>query len=296
MTLILGGRPVTSIPDADKVEAILDPKDDRLLFRRDFPRHTGGRDFTPRAIVIHWSGSENVPVRAADPDAKWSTVDTLIERGYSYDFMVDSAMKPGRRGIYQLADPVNTRCAHAGIANRMALGISCASRGFAAKEDVRGSDLLDRTELDWNEPRDVFAAEIDDERTHLVALHPDALHDLVWLVETLCGLLQIPRRIPWQSFASLGEAAHVAAESLIRATPVLHEGLWYLPLFDRDTRRWGRAAEYEGVYGHFHVHGDKWDPGPQPFEALWAEGFNPAGKKLPRVDARRIVDGALRAR
>jgi hypothetical protein len=35
---------------------------------------------------------------------------------------------------------------------------------------MKGSDLLDRTELDWNEPRDVFAARIDGDSSNLVSL------------------------------------------------------------------------------------------------------------------------------
>lgn len=252
----------------------------RLIFHPGSNKNTRRRDFAPRAIMIHWVGSENVPVRSVDPKAKWSVVDTLQERQLSYDFMIDSALRAGRRGIYQLADPVNTRTAHAGIANFQAFAISCVSRGFAAKEDMRGSDLLDRTELDWSEPRDVYRASIHRETTHLVSMHPDALHDLLWLVETLCGLMNIPRRIPWQSFTTR-EAAEAEREAgVIRAVALEHAGLWWLPLFDRDTDRWGRASEFEGVLGHFHTHKDKWDPGTQPFEALWREGFNPTGKPI----------------
>lgn len=274
--LILGGREF-KVPDHEKVRPVYDDKG-RLFFHPGSNKNTRARSYAPKAITIHWVGSENPPVREADPKAHWSVVDTLQAKGYSYDFMIDSAMKPGRRGIYQLADPVNTRCAHAGIANLQALAISYVSRGFASKDDVRGSDLVDRTELDWAEPRDTYRAAIAGERTHLVSLHPDALHDLLWLVETLCGVLNIPRRIPWQRFEHLDEAEEARARDFIRAQALEHDGGWWLPLFDRDTARWGRAAEFEGVMGHFHTHDDKWDPGTQPFEALWREGFNPRGR------------------
>jgi hypothetical protein len=285
MSLILGGRAITSIPDADKVISVRDPENGQLVLRPGVHKNLRRRTHAPRAITIHWVGSENFPVRSADPTgkAKWSVLDTLLERKLGYDFVIDSALHPGRRGIYQLADPINTRTPHAGIANDQSLAIAFISRGFAAKDDVRGSDLLDRTELDWNEPRDVFTARVGSApTTHLVSLHPDALHDLVWLAETLCGLLSIPRVIPWQSTAP-EYVEELRATEQIRAVPVEHNGSLWLPLYDRDTAPWGRARNFEGVLGHFHVHPDKWDPGPQPFEALWAEGFNPAGVKLPRA-------------
>lgn len=287
MTLILGGRAVTSIPDADKVSVVRDPENGQLVLRPGVHKNLRRRSFAPRAITIHWVGSENFPVRIADPTgkAKWSVLDTLLARNLGYDFLVDSALHAGRRGIYQLADPVNTRTPHAGVANDQSLAIAFISRGFATKDDMRGSDLLDRTELDWAEPRDVFAARIWDgkriESSNLVSLHPDALHDLVWLVETLCGLLNIPRVIPWQS-ATPEYVEELRETELIRATPVEHNGLLWLPLYDRDSTPWGRARNFEGVMGHFHTHADKWDPGPQPFEALWAEGFTPTGEKPGR--------------
>lgn len=297
MSLILGGREITSIPDANKVTTVRDPNNTGQLVL--YPRRHKNlrqRSCAPRAITIHWVGSENFPVRSADPTgkAKWSVLDTLLERNLGYDFIIDSALSRSlyrnaddvpRRGIYQLADPVNTRTPHAGIANDQSLAIALISRGFASKEDVRGSGLLDRTELDWAEARDVFTARIFNTRhrtesSHLVSLHPDALHDLVWLVETLCGLLNIPRVIPWQSTSQAVE--ELRKTELIRATPVEHNGSLWLPLYDRDTSPWGRARNFEGVLGHFHTHADKWDPGPQPFEALWAEGFNPTGARFPR--------------
>lgn len=285
MGLILANTEVTSIPDASKVVAIRSPKRPRELYY--YPgsnKNTGRRDFKPQGIVIHWTGGESPPVRL--PGTHWSMVDQLDKSNLSVDFAIDSSIGgPERRRIVQLADPVGTRTAHAGIANLRFLGIEMVSRGLPTAADVAAEpDLEARLELDWEVARDLYHDGINGRTFGLLSFDPAAMHDMLWLVETLCGLLDIPRRIPWQRLTD-GELMRmekdsVAQRMLATTKPVRFDSSWWLPLFDRDTARWGRAAEFSGVMGHFHTHESRRDPGTQPFYALWREGFNPTGKPL----------------
>lgn len=261
MTLILGHQPVTSIPDADLVHEMRDERG-RLWFHPGVNRNTRQRQQAVRCLVLHWVGSEN----PAASTARYLRDQALDGRGLSCDFIVDKGSL-----IHQTADPLVTQCAHAGsVINPRSAGIEITSRGFATRADVRGEDLRERTELDWSEPRDVYTDTIGVRRTRMVAFTPEQVQSVTWLVETLCGLLDIPRIIPWR-YTVPGE------EELPHAVP--YRDRHAVPLFDRDPgrHRRSRRATFEGVLGHFHVHKSKWDPGTQLFYRLWAEGFNPAG-------------------
>jgi hypothetical protein len=71
------------------------------------------------------------------------------------------------------------------------------------------------------------------------------MHSVVWLVEALCGELNIPRVIPGED----GEASL--------------------------SRRGGPSGwvKLDGVIGHLHVHSKKDDPGGALFHELHQEGF-----------------------
>lgn len=253
-----------------------------LFFYPGCNKNTKARRRPPQGIVIHWTGAENSPDRVRR---------TLESRDLSIDFVVDSALEPSRRRIVQMADPLVTQTAHAGIANPRFLGIEVVSRGFAKREDVVGSDLRDRTDLDWTVPRDLFTDRIHHRPINFASYHPDSLHDVVWLVECICGRLGIPRAIPWMSIGLADDPATARVlrrmaddrwcRMLEEITPVVHAGQTWIPTFDRDVRLAGRAGRFRGVMGHFHVHREKCDPGTQLFYALWREGFNPAGLRAP---------------
>lgn len=280
--LILDGTS-TRFTDDEKIEQMWSPRKGRggdLVFYPGCNKNTKRMNSKPRMIVIHWVGSENKPEQVKN---------TLEARNLSIHFTLDQGSE-NRRRIVQMADPLLTRCAHAGGFANDSIGIEMVSRGFATKDDLTGSDLVDRSQLDWDEPRDVYEDRIDGRRVRLASYYPEALHDLVWLVETLCYFAKIPRIVPFIVLNGIKEVDEYldAQWSQLRAEahPVqLGEGKFALPLFDRDTSRTmkGRSRSFQGVIGHFHVHPDKMDPGTQPFLSLWSEGFNPKGEKFPRT-------------
>ena len=117
--------------------------------------------------------------------------------------------------------------------------------------------------------------------------YPAQIDSVLWLCETLAGLLLFPRRVPFEIVDTIP-----AVERMRRVAVETPMG-YAVPLFDRDTRgRWsprgkGRALTFEGVLGHFHLHKEKFDPGTQVFLALWCEGWAPTGRKL--FDYRQLV-------
>lgn len=275
MPLILAGQPTKLIDDADKVEAYWSQvRRNELFFYPGCNRNTGRFAQQPRGIMVHWTGAENPPETMAR---------TLSTRELSIHFVIDSGIGEGRRRIVQMADPVTTRCAHGGIANPGFIGIEVVNRGFARPEDVRGSDLRERSSIDYEVARATFTDRLAGRALHFASYEPRVFHDLVWLLETLCGLMEIPRIIPFERvFERDLEAlrADPSSRMLAEVDPVKDaEGYLCLPRFDRDTRRLGRAHTFKGIIGHFHTHADKCDPGTQPFYALWREGFNPAGER-----------------
>ncbi len=266
MPILIGGEPTTLIPDADRVA--LD-----IRFKPGTNRNTRARKTPPRVIVHHWTGAENPGRRV---------VQTLLRRELSIHFVGE---KNG--DLTQHAD-IMTRCAHAGAINDRSIGFEWVSRGFARKEDLRGEDLRERTTLDWAEPRDVYRDVLSGKGTNMVSFYPEAVEAMLWSTETLCGLLLIPRQQPYKLISERPPRSTIIARERLRQIAVPDGmGKWAVPAFDRDPRGryWppsgnNRALRFEGVLGHFHVHKSKWDPGTQFFYALWAEGFNPKGRKL----------------
>lgn len=233
----------------------------RFAFWPGCNKNTGAFTQRPHSVVIHWTGAENPASRV---------IQTLDASDLSIHFVVE------RDRIVQTAD-LATLCAHAGGANPYSIGIEIVCRGFASREDVVGSDLRDRDELDWSEPRDVYTDVIGGRSVRMASYGPQQRDLAMWLVESLCGLLEIPRVVPWQRVADLRRHPH--AEYAIAVPMEDEKGGWYVPLFDRDPRRHGRAKTWRGVMGHFHVHEDKMDPGTELLLALWSEGFCPTGER-----------------
>ena len=216
----------------------------------------------PRGLVVHWTGAENDGNRV---------VDTLLKRELSIHFTIE---KTGE--IVQRAD-LATRCAHAGIGNRF-WGVEIVGRGFARPEDVRGSDLRDRTELDWAEPRDVYRDEIDGKRVNMAAFYPAQIKSALLLCEMLCAGFNVPRLMPEVVTKKPSELYAIK----------LDNGKSVEPAFNRKPYRWQeRARKFEGILGHFHLHSTKCDPGTQVFRALWANGFNSPGMVYPSWESDR---------
>lgn len=264
MPLYLDSSP---IPGTDRVR-------DNLVFRPGMPNTRKG--LKPRGFALHWTGGENPSTRV---------VQTLTKRRLSVQLIGE---KTGE--VVQTAD-LSTRCAHVGTpGNDGFIGIEMVCRGFATKEDfalAKAADptLRDRDELDWSEARDTYRDVIGGRLVGMAAFDPRMIENMLWMAETLAGVLQFPRVIPWREV--------IPTDALLESLPlsnasdflVKHDGAYWLPSFDRDPRTTskGRAATYRGVLGHCHVHAEKADPGTQPFYALWAEGWNPAGRKIPGV-------------
>lgn len=263
MLLINGKR--APIPDADRVR-------DAIAFAPGMPNTTWQRGAW-HGGGLHWTGAENAAARV---------VQTLRARNLSVHFVQEPDGE-----IVQTAD-LATRCAHIGIGNPFFWGTEVVCRGFATKADLeearrRDPTLRERTELDWATPRDTYRDVIGGRRVGLAAFNPAQVERLIWLCETLAGLLATPRVIPWRRV--------VPSDATLRAVPfpnasaylVQHDGAWWLPAFDRDARRLGRASTHRGVLGHLHLHDEKCDPGTAVFWALWVEGWNPSGLPLRGV-------------
>lgn len=214
-------------------------------------------------VGIHWTGGER---------GYEGVRETLRAARLSVHFVVE---KTGR--IVQLAD-LATITAHIGkIGNPRFIGIEVVCRGFATPADVRGSDLRDRDALDWSEPRDVYRDYIGRHRTGFASFSPEQVRSVLILCETLAGIFGFPRQIP------AARAPKILRTSPIDWSPLVVEadGKQWVPSMERGGD--ALAAKHAGALGHFHTHDDKYDPGPQVFYALWCEGWNPAGRKLPGI-------------
>ena len=261
--LILDGR---RIPGTERVR-------EHLVFHPGMP-NTRRWPAPPGGFGIHWTGAENRVERV---------VETLKKRRLSVQFGGEADGE-----LVQLAD-LSTRCAHIGSpGNGRFIGIEMVSRGFATKADLAAAvaedpTLRERDELDWGVARDTYRDRIGARSVGLSGFDPRMVENLLWLAETLAGYLEFPRQIPAR--------AVVVTDKLLESIPlpdpaaliVRHAGEDWLPDFSRDPSPRGRAVTWRGALGHCHVHPVKYDPGTQPFYALWAEGWNPAGVKMPRV-------------
>lgn len=264
--ILMDGKPL-GVEGESRVQT--DPK---RTFTAKSP-NTGLRQHVPLSVIgLHWTGAEN---------GHDQVYRTLKKRRLSIHFVVN------RDGsIWQMTD-LSLYCAHIGSRhdrphslNKRSIGIEIVSRGFATKADLKGSDLRDRSEYDWGVSRDVYPSTIDGHRARTVAFTQEQTWSVLWLVETLCGTCDVPRRIPMVKLGDGVVPASIAKDvDLVRD----EDGVAWVPAFDRDTRhRSGRRSTFDGVLGHFHVHDSKYDPGSHLFYELWREGFNPAGLKMPR--------------
>lgn len=260
MTLIIDGKPY--LTDTRVKE--------NIVFRPGMP-NTSLQKNSWRGLGIHWTGSENSSDRV---------ITTLVSRGLSVQFIVE------RDGtIVQTAD-LNTVCAHIGGGNKRFLGVETVCRGFATKEDLaiaKAADptLRDRSELDWNEARDTYRDVIGGKSVGMASFGPQQVDALVWLSHTLSGRFGFPHQIPARKVTNILGELKTNPLSNIAAYMIRYDGALWLPAFDRKPARFmSRASNFEGVLGHFHVHKTKYDPGTEIFYALWAEGWNPAGRKI----------------
>lgn len=254
--LILDGKPVTSIPDSNKII-------DDIAFVPGMP-NTSRFKKMPEGHVSHWTGGER-------RDDKVTGV--LKARNLSIHFIHNPD-----GSIVQKAD-LMTQCAHAGKpANSRFWGSEYVNRGFATKEDIAGTTSRERDQLDWSVARDVYPTTIGSRRVNTVSMGPEALHGAVWLIETLFGLFNIPRIVPFVEVHKDDKRSEYSYR-----IPNGDKMFW-VPAFDRDPRKSAnsRAATFKGALGHFHIHENKWDPGAQIFDALWTEGFNPKNQKMKK--------------
>lgn len=262
--LIIDGKPAT-VDGASTVR-------DHIVFKPGQPNTS--RQTEPWAGAgLHWTGSENkieVFIRV------------LQDRKLSCHFWQDADGT-----LVQIAD-LSTRCAHIGSpGNGRFYGVETRCRGYATKDDLdaaRQADptLWERTELDWATPRDCYHDVIDGKRVGMAAFTPAQIERLLWLCETTSAIYKFPRSIPFE----IATAARIASLPFSNGERyvVRHEGVDYLPSFDRDPgKRSKRALTHRGALGHLHLHDAKHDPGTAVFYALWAEGWNPAARKLPGV-------------
>lgn len=242
---------------------------DQIEFRPGDPNtrvHRGGW----AGMGLHWTGGEG-------PLSTFLAV--LRKRRLSCPFWLD------RDGtIVQLAD-LSTRCAHIGTpGNDRFIGVEVRCRGYATREDLElakrnDPTLFDRDELDWNEPRDTYSDVIGGDVVRMAAFDPAQIESLLWLAETLAALYRFPRLIPWRTVPAITEQLEREMPVDPARFAVRAGGRIHLPSFARGGVSLARS--WKGALGHLHVHDVKHDPGTGIFYALWAEGWNPAGVKIP---------------
>lgn len=263
MALMMNGKPV-GIED-DRVV-------DQIVFEAGTNKNTRRQTLPWHGLGIHWTGGE----RGVE-----GVSSVLLKRELSIHFICEPS---GR--LVQTAD-LATRCAHIGSpGNDRFLGVETSCRGFATKEDWAAAALVDptlreREDIDWETPRDTYRDKIGGHSANFAGFNKDQLISLVWLSETLAGVCNFPRQIPARVISSVELEATNWPFPNVQDFVVEHEGHLYMPDFSRDPTK--RAATYRGVLGHFHVHANKMDPGTQIMYALWAEGWNPAARKLPKA-------------
>lgn len=224
---------------------------------------------------IHWTGGEG----GADQVSKFLE----DKRGLS----IHIVNEPDGT-IVQCAD-LSTYCSHIGRpGNQRFIGQETSCRGFASKADWEKASAADptlreRSQLDWDAPRDVYTDKIDGHTVNFAAFNPAQVENTVWLATVLADYFRFPKLIPFAAISDEAAKKWTAPFPGYAELIISSGGRKYVPLFDRDTNPHGRAATWEGVLGHFHVHENKCDPGTQIMYALWCAGFNPAAKVIKGV-------------
>jgi len=203
----------------------------------------------PRLVVGHWTGGENGGKTVFDVLRNRETKDG---RGLSVQLFVDYA------GTCWQYSPLLTNCRHASGVNPWSIGVEMQSRGV---------DLGKDTPKKWLEraPRGVFADRMFGKPRSLVYFTTAQMNTWVQLSLALSSALQIPRQIPGDM--SLVNAATEADDSGFVLRDAIAKDEW---------------SKIRGFIGHYHVHLNnlqdppkgKLDPGPQPLEELWKEGFD----------------------
>lgn len=111
--------------------------------------------------VVHWTGSRT---RRGLSGAE-QVFSTLYRKGLSIHFVITDEGE-----LWQFADPVTTRCAHAGRLNDASLGVEVTGPGW-----LRG----------YNGPRMVYEAAIHGWRTEFIDFFPEQQATLESLADTL---------------------------------------------------------------------------------------------------------------
>lgn len=258
--IVLDGK---KLPETSRVK-------ENIVFKPGMPNTRKWTKSNPQGFALHWTGGEN-----KSP----TVIRTLTGRNLSIHFIGEPTGE-----LVQTAD-LASRCAHiSSPGNDRFVGIEMVSRGYPTKADFEKAKAEDpslrlRSELDWSIARDTYQDKIGGKSINMVSFAPQMLENVLWLSETLAGHLELPREIPCHKVTITDKLL----ESLPVPNPedfiIKHAGATWLPYFGRDVD----PAKFRGTLGHFHVHKTKADPGTQPFYLLWAEGWNPAGKKLPKA-------------
>lgn len=244
---------------------------ERVKFNRTFypgiNRNTRKQTGNWRGMVYHWTGAENPAHRM---------INNLIRNNLSIHFTCDPD-----GSLTQEAD-TDTICAHAGIANSGFMGLEAVCRGFASQADMSRADqksTREKTELDWKTPRDLYRDTIGGRAINMAGFNPAQLRSMLWLAETMAGLIGFDRMIPYTKAtkATISAMLPVNGDDFV----ISFKGENYIPCFSRNLRTAASLQKFSGILGHFHCHTTKKDPGTQVFYQLWVEGWNPASQKLP---------------
>lgn len=205
-------------------------------------------EIEPRLVVGHWTGGENGGKTVFEVLKSRKTKDG---RGLSTQLFIDY------KGICWQYSPLLTICRHASGVNPWSIGVEMQSRGV---------DLGKDTPKKWLEraPRGVFVDRLLGKERSFVYFTTEQMNTWVQLCVTLSKTLSIPAQIP-------GDMKVVDASSEDDDSGFVL----------RDTISKNEWGEIRGFIGHYHVHLNnledpprgKLDPGPQPLEELWKEGF-----------------------
>lgn len=202
----------------------------------------------PRLVVGHWTAGENGGKTVFNTLGTRKTKDG---RGLSVQLFIDYA------GICWQYSPLLTICRHASAVNEASIGVEKQSRGI---------ELFSKTPAKWLEraPRGIYADRMLGKMRTLVYFTTAQMNTWVALCDVLSNTLGIPKQIPGDRLLVDGASEKDDDGFVLRDVIARSE--------------WGSIR---GFIGHYQVHLDnlkdpprgKLDPGPQPLEELWRDGY-----------------------
>lgn len=198
---------------------------------------------SPNLVVFHWTGGEG---NAAQVFKTLRSRETRDGRGLSCHLYIDY------NGVITQYCDLDTITRHASAVNGRSIGIEMQNRAFPFR------DAALEAKADKRASRGVFRQTILGREHGVLGFSAAQLDAVRAIGHLLCDAFEIPKLVP-------GDRAKVDA-----AREDQEDGFILTDPFPQHA-----VSTFRGVCGHYHVHmkHQKLDPGTQPFEELFASGF-----------------------